>query len=144
MKILIVGNGGREHALLWKLKRDAPDAEFFITRGNGGTAGLATPLPMDASESGSLAGYAESRHVDLTVIGPEAPLAAGIVDVFSARGLPVFGPTAAAAAIECSKSFAKKTLAKAGVPTAAYACFTDADKAEKYIRDRGTAAVVKS
>ena len=144
MKILIVGNGGREHALLWKLRRDAPDAEFFITRGNGGTADLAKALPIDAGEIGSLAGYVESRGIDLTVIGPEAPLAAGIVDAFAARGLAVFGPTAAAAAIEASKSFAKKTLASAGVPTAAYACFTDAEKAERYIRDRGQPAVVKA
>ena len=144
MKILIVGNGGREHALLWKLRRDAPDAEFYITRGNGGTDGLAKALPMDASEIGSLAGYVESRGIELTVIGPEAPLAAGIVDAFSARGLPVFGPTAAAAAIESSKSFAKKTLTNAGVPTAAYACFTDIEKAEHYILERGGPAVVKA
>lgn len=91
MKILIIGNGGREHALLWKLRRDAPDAEFYITKGNGGTADLATSLPLAPTDVDALAAWAESNAIDLTVVGPEAPLDAGIVDVFIRRGLAIFG-----------------------------------------------------
>src|SRR5262245_34767462 len=103
MRILVIGNGGREHALLWKLQQDGPAAELFITRGNGGTTGLATPIPLDPSDSGALAGWARSRSIDLTIVGPEAPLAEGIVDHFTREGLPIFGPTQGAAAVESSK-----------------------------------------
>ena len=144
MKILIVGNGGREHALLWKLRRDAPDAEFYITKGNGGTAGLATPLPLSPTDVAALAGWAESNAIDLTVVGPEAPLDAGIVDVFIRRGLAIFGPTRDAAAIESSKAYAKSLMARAGVPTAAYRSFTEIGAAEAYIREMGAPIVVKA
>jgi len=144
MRILVVGNGGREHALLWKLSRDAPDAELFVTRGDGGTATLATPLPLGPEEIQSLAGWAEKEVVDLTVVGPEVPLAAGIVDHFAARGLPIFGPTRAAAEIESSKVFAKGLMQRHGIPTAAYECFTSADAAEAYIRAHPSALVVKA
>jgi phosphoribosylamine--glycine ligase len=144
VKILIVGNGGREHALLWKLRRDAPDAEFFITRGNGGTEGLATALPLGANEAAALAGWAELNRVDLTVVGPEVPLAEGIVDLFSARGLPIFGPTSQAAEIESSKAFAKRLLQDHGIPTAAFETFEDASLAEAYVRARGGPLVVKA
>ena len=87
MKILIIGNGGREHALLWKLRQDAPDAEFYITRGSGGTEGLATALPLDPTDIPALAGWAEKERVDLSIVGPEAPLAMGIADAFAHRGL---------------------------------------------------------
>ncbi|CAN5796165.1 phosphoribosylamine--glycine ligase [soil metagenome] len=144
MKILIVGNGGREHALLWKLKRDAPGAEFFITRGNGGTDGIATHLPLSASDFQSLAGWAEKENVDLTVVGPETPLAAGIVDHFTARGLPIFGPTRAAAGIESSKAFAKGLMARHRIPTADYRTFTRLGEAESFIRETGAHVVVKA
>jgi phosphoribosylamine---glycine ligase len=144
MKILIVGNGGREHALLWKLRRDAPDAEFYITKGNGGTADLATSLPLAPTDVAALAAWAESNAIDLTVVGPEAPLDAGIVDVFIRRGLAIFGPTRDAAAIESSKAYAKSLMARAGVPTAAYRSFTEIGAAEAYIREMGAPIVVKA
>jgi phosphoribosylamine---glycine ligase len=144
MKILIVGNGGREHALLWKLKKDAPDAEFFITQGNGGTAALARHLPIGGDEIQALAGWAEKEAVDLTVVGPEVPLAAGIVDHFSARGLPIFGPTRAAAEIESSKAFAKSLMRKHGIPTAEFRTFRKLGEAESHIRERGAPIVVKA
>jgi phosphoribosylamine--glycine ligase len=144
VKILIVGNGGREHALLWKLKRDAPDAEFFITGGNGGTAALAEHLPFKPDEIQSLAGWAENQGVDLTVVGPEGPLAEGIVDHFGMRGLAVFGPSAKAAEIESSKAFAKGLMAQYGIPTAAFHVFHELPAAEAYIREQGAPLVVKA
>ncbi|MEQ8329079.1 MAG: phosphoribosylamine--glycine ligase [Longimicrobiales bacterium] len=143
MRILIVGNGGREHALLWKLRRDAPSAEFFVTRPNGGMLdceGVAL-APTDVE---ALSGWAASHRIDLTVVGPEGPLAAGLVDRFEAKGLPVFGPRRAAARIESSKSYAKDLMRSAGVPTADYRTFTDAEGAERYVRDAGAPIVVKA
>jgi phosphoribosylamine---glycine ligase len=144
MKILIIGSGGREHALLWKLHRDRPDAEFFITRGNGGTATLATPLPIDAADGAALTAWAGENGVDLVVVGPEAPLAAGLVDLLARHAVPVFGPTRDAAAIESSKSYAKSLMQRAGVATAPYRTFTESRSAEAYIRERGGAVVVKA
>jgi phosphoribosylamine--glycine ligase len=144
VKILVVGNGGREHALLWKLRRDAPGAELFVTLGNGGTHGLATHLPFKPGEIQALAGWAEKEGVALTVAGPEAPLAEGLVDHFTARGLPAFGPTRAAAEIESSKAFAKALMAKHGIPTAAFHTFDDLAAAEAYVRERGGPLVVKA
>ena len=144
MKILIVVNGGREHALLWKLKRDAPHAEFFITRGNGGTAPLATALPLGSGELAALAGWADHNRVDLTVVGPEVPLAEGIVDLFSARGLPIFGPTSLAAEIESSKAFTKRLLRDHGIPTAAFETFEELALAEAHVRALGGPLVVKA
>ncbi len=144
MKILIVGNGGREHALLWKLRRDAPDAQFYITRGNGGTADLASTLPLAPTDAPALASWAEANGIDLTVVGPEAPLADGIADLFINRGLAVFGPTRAATAIEASKAYAKALMERAGVPTAAFRTFTDAASAEAFIREVGAPIVVKA
>ena len=144
MKILVVGNGGREHALLWKLKQDAPDAELFITRGNGGTASLATHLPLDPTDASALAAWAEANTIDVTVVGPEVALDAGIADIFSRRALPIFGATRDAAAIETSKVYAKHLMTRAGVPTAAYHTFSDADNAVNYIRDHGGPLVVKA
>src|SRR5690606_12404122 len=144
MRILIVGNGGREHALLWKLRRDAPGAEFFITRGNGGTDPLATALPLDPSDVAALAAWAEAERIDLTVVGPEAPLDAGIVDVFGRRGLAIFGPTRDATAIESSKAYAKALMRRAGVPTAEFRTFTEPEPAENSIRHHGAPIVVKA
>ncbi|HEX6926187.1 MAG TPA: phosphoribosylamine--glycine ligase [Longimicrobiaceae bacterium] len=144
MRILIVGNGGREHALLWKLRRDAPEAEFFITRGNGGTTGIAESIPIDPTELEVLPEWAAEHRIDLAVVGPEAPLAAGMVDRFGERDIPAFGPTAAAAEIESSKAFTKRLLQHHGIPTAAFATFDDAAAAEQYVRSRGGPLVVKA
>ncbi|HET7275237.1 MAG TPA: phosphoribosylamine--glycine ligase [Longimicrobiaceae bacterium] len=144
MKILIVGNGGREHALLWKLRRDAPEAEFFITLGNGGTAELARSIPVKPTAVGDLVAWASGNDIDLTVVGPEIPLADGIVDRFSTAGLAVFGPTHAAARIESSKAFAKELMARHGIPTARYRTFDELAAAERYVGEHGAPVVVKA
>lgn len=144
MKILIVGNGGREHALLWKLRHDVPNADFYITRGNGGTAGLATSLPIDATDVRGLTEWAAENGVDLTIVGPEGPLAEGIADSFSARGLNIFGPSALAAELESSKAFAKGLMLRHGIPTARYEVFTEAEAALAHVRREGAPIVVKA
>ncbi|HEX8670752.1 MAG TPA: phosphoribosylamine--glycine ligase [Longimicrobium sp.] len=143
MKILIVGNGGREHALLWKLRRDAPGAEFYVTNPNGGMRG-ATGVPLAPGEIQALAAWVQANGVDLTIVGPEAPLAAGIVDHFADRGLAVFGPCKAAAAIESSKSFAKALMKRHGIPTAEFRAFDQLPEAEAYLREVGAPVVVKA
>jgi phosphoribosylamine---glycine ligase len=144
MKILLVGNGGREHALLWKLHRDQSAARFFITRGNGGTGAFATAVPIDPGQVADVAAWADAEGVDLVVVGPEAPLAEGLVDALTERRIPAFGPTRAAAAIEASKAFSKEVMQAAGVPTAGFRVFTDMPEAEAYIRDQGAPIVVKA
>lgn len=144
MRILIVGNGGREHALLWKLRRDAPGAEFFATMPNGGMAGDCEAVPLAAGDIEALAGWAAGHRIDLTVVGPEAPLAHGIVDRFRARGLPIFGPTAAAARIEASKAYAKELLRGANVPTAEHRTFTNREGARAWVEEQGAPIVVKA
>jgi phosphoribosylamine--glycine ligase len=144
LKILVVGNGGREHALLWKLRRDAPDAELFVARGNGGTDALATSLPLDPTDAPAIAAWAEANSVELTVVGPESSLDTGIADLFERRGRALFGPTKAAAAIETSKAFAKQLMQRAGVATAPFKSFTELADAERYINGRAQARVVKA
>jgi phosphoribosylamine---glycine ligase len=144
MKILIIGNGGREHALLLKLRSDAPDAEFFITRGNGGTQELATSLPLDPADAPALAAWSSQNGIKLAVCGPEGPLASGIGDLFERNGVPFFGPTLGAANIEASKAYSKGLMKKAGVPTAAFGTFTDLDQATSFIRQQGAPIVVKA
>lgn len=144
MKILIVGNGGREHALLWKIKRDAPEAVCYITKGNGGTDALAIHLPLGPDELPALTAWAEGEDVDLAIIGPEAPLAAGLTDALEAHGIPVFGPSRAATRIESSKRYAKELMRRADVPTARFESFTDIDAAARYIAAQGAPIVVKA
>jgi phosphoribosylamine---glycine ligase len=144
MKILIVGNGGREHALLRKLRSDAPAAEFLITRGNGGTHADATPLPLDPLDVPALAAWAEQNGVALAVCGPESALAEGIGDQFMRRGVPLFGPSLGAAQIETSKAYAKALMRRAQVPTARFGTFTSYDRAADFIRERGAPIVVKA
>lgn len=144
MKILIVGNGGREHTILWKLHRDAPSADFFITRGNGGTHAFAKTVPFDPTDVPGIAAWAQGQEPDLVVVGPEAPLAGGLVDVLHDRRIPAFGPTRAAAEIEASKVFSKDVMRAAGVPTADYQVFTDAGRASAHIREHGAPIVVKA
>ena len=146
MRILIVGNGGREHALLWKLSRDRPDAEFFVTRPNGGM--LDHPrlhnLALAPTDVEALGGWASAQAIDLAIVGPEAPLAAGLVDRFRKGGVPAFGPSAAAARIETSKAYAKALMERAGVPTARYRTFRDLTEAEAYVEEQGAPIVVKA
>lgn len=144
MRILIVGNGGREHALLWKLRRDAPDAEFFATRPNGGMAPLCESVEIAPGDVEALAGWADAHRIDLTVVGPEAPLAAGIVDRFRAKGLSIFGPTKGAARIESSKAYAKDLMRQANVPTAGHRTFTSQAGAAEWIGAHGAPIVVKA
>jgi phosphoribosylamine--glycine ligase len=144
MRILIVGNGGREHALQWKLKRDHPTGQFFATRPNGGMRSLAEPVEIAPTDVEALAGWATARSIDLTVVGPEAPLAMGLADRLRKAGLPVFGPSAAGARIESSKSYAKDLMRAAGGPTARYRTFSDLGACEAYIREEGAPIVVKA
>ena len=144
MRILIIGNGGREHTLLWKLAKDRPDAEFFATQPNGGMAALCKGVEIAPGDLEALTGWAAARQIDLAVVGPEAPLDAGIVDRFRSKGVPAFGPTQAAARIESSKVYAKDLMAKAGVRTAAYAVFEELAPAQDYIRETGAPVVVKA
>ncbi len=144
MRILIVGNGGREHALLWKLRADAPAAEFFATRPNPGMLPGCTPVDLAPTDVEGLAGWADANGISLTVVGPEIPLARGIADTFRRRGLPLFGPMAAAARIESSKAFAKELMKRLEVPTAAHACFRSFAEAEGFIRETPAPLVVKA
>ena len=144
MRILIAGNGGREHALLWKLRRDAPAASFFATLPNGGMAPHCTGVGISPTDVVALAGWAAANRIDLVVVGPETPLAAGLGDRLRGVGIPVFGPSAAAARIESSKAFAKDLMAGAGVPTAAYEVHTDAARAEACIEAMRAPVVVKA
>jgi phosphoribosylamine---glycine ligase len=144
MKVLLVGNGGREHALLWKLHRDQPSARFFITRGNGGTHAFATHVPLDPGAVAEVARWADAEGVDLVVVGPETPLADGLVDALAERRIAAFGPTRQAAEIEASKAFSKEVMRAAGVPTAGYQVFRDVASAEEYIREQGAPIVVKA
>ncbi|MEL0137850.1 MAG: phosphoribosylamine--glycine ligase [Halieaceae bacterium] len=146
MKILVVGGGGREHALAWKLSQPEYVTRVFVAPGNAGTA--AEPklenIPLDPLDIEGLANFAAEQDCALTVIGPEAPLVAGIVDHFAARGLPCFGPSAGAAQLEGSKAFTKDFLARHNIPTASYAVFTDVDEALSYVREQGAPIVIKA
>jgi phosphoribosylamine--glycine ligase len=136
MKILVVGSGGREHALVWTLCRNPSVTSVLCAPGNAGIARLARTVPVDAGDVHGLLDLAIREQVDLTVVGPELPLDRGIVDIFSSRGLPIFGPTAAAARLECSKVFAKDFMAKHGIPTARYRVCDHAAAAQAML-DRG-------
>ena len=144
MKVLLVGNGGREHAIAWKLLQDDPSLELICAPGNAGILELGECIPVKTDDVRGLLGFAERADVDLTVVGPEAPLAAGIVDAFRERGRAIFGPTKAAAQIETSKRFAKTLMMNAGVPTATASHHSDVDDALRAIQKLGTPAVVKA
>ena len=144
MKILVIGGGGREHALAWKLARDSRRPELYCAPGNAGTAALGTNLPIKAEDLDGLLQWAKTHRPELTVVGPEAPLCAGLADLFRAEGLRVFGPSRAAAQLEGSKQFAKDVMAAAGVPTARAAVFTEAGAAKEYVRQQGAPIVVKA
>ena len=133
MKVLVIGSGGREHALAWKLSASPQVSTVFVAPGNGGTAADAKLTNVAITDHAALADFAQAENVALTVVGPEGPLAGGIVDVFRARGLRVFGPTQAAAQLESSKAFAKAFMQRHRIPTAAFATFTDAAAAHSHV-----------
>ncbi len=144
MKILVVGNGGREHTLAWKLANDSAKPEIYCTPGNAGTAELGTNLSYGATDLEGIKGWCAENQPDLVVIGPEAPLCAGLTDVLEAEGIRVFGPCKAAAELEGSKQFAKEIMKAGGVPTSAYETFTDPEPACAYVRERGAPIVIKA
>jgi phosphoribosylamine--glycine ligase len=144
MKVLVVGGGGREHALVWKIAQSPLVTQVFCAPGNPGTANLALNVPIKADEIDKLLVFAKSEGIDLTVVGPEQPLSLGIVDLFQEYGMKVFGPSRAAARIEASKAFSKDLMQKYSIPTAAYGVFTEIDPALAFIRQTGAPIVVKA
>jgi len=144
MKVLVIGNGAREHALAWKLAQSERVQMVYVAPGNGGTAADPNLRNVPISDPAALADFAVAEKMALTVVGPEAPLAAGVVDLFRARGLRIFGPTKAAAQLESSKAFAKEFMQRHGIPTALYASFTDAAAAHAHVKRHGAPIVVKA
>ncbi|MDY0291971.1 MAG: phosphoribosylamine--glycine ligase [Desulfuromonadaceae bacterium] len=144
MKILIVGGGGREHALAWKIAQSEQVDKIYCAPGNPGIAEHAELVPIAVDEIDALYEFARSKQIDLTVVGPELPLTLGIADTFRAGGLDVFGPSKAAAQLEGSKGFSKDLMQKYSIPTAAYASFTERDAAVAYVRAQGAPIVVKA
>ncbi|HET9113655.1 MAG TPA: phosphoribosylamine--glycine ligase [Burkholderiales bacterium] len=144
MNILVIGSGGREHALAWRLAQSPRVAKVFVAPGNAGTAAEKELTNVPITSIPLLLEFARHEQVVLTVVGPETPLAAGIVDEFRAKGLKIFGPTKAAAQLEASKDFAKSFMLRHGIPTAAYQTFTNAAAAQAYIRSAGAPIVVKA
>jgi len=144
MKILVIGGGGREHALVWKIAQSPLVKQIFCAPGNPGTAQLATNLPIKVEEIDKLLGFAKAEGIDLAVVGPELPLSLGIVDLFREYGVKIFGPSRAAARIEASKAFSKDLMHKYAIPTAAYGVFTEIPAAEAFIRKTGAPIVVKA
>ena len=143
MKILVIGQGGREHTLVWKLAQSQRVEKIYCTPGNAGIAQISEVMPMP-DQFTDLADWAESQNIALTIVGPENPLAEGIVDIFQERGLKAFGPNKRAARLEASKDFAKQLMAKNGIPTAAHRTFTDIEKAMAYIEDHNAPVFVKA
>ena len=144
MKILMVGGGGREHALAWKLNLSPQVQRIYLAPGNGGTAKQKDFDNIALTDKVALREWAQANHIDLTVVGPEAPLASGIVDEFRHHGLRIFGPTQAAAQLESSKAFSKAFMLRHGIPTAEYQVFEDAAKAHAYVNTKGAPIVVKA
>ena len=144
MNVLVIGGGGREHALAWKMAQSARAQQVFVAPGNGGTARDPRLKNVAITDPVALADFAEANKIGLTVVGPEAPLAGGVVDVFRSRGLRIFGPSKAAAQLESSKAFAKDFMARHNIPTAHYATFTDAAAAHAHIDQVGTPIVIKA
>jgi len=144
MKVLVVGSGGREHALIWKLNQSRRLTKIYCAPGNGGIAGDAECVPIRADDLTGLRDFALREKIDLTVVGPEAPLASGIVDLFEEAGLRAFGPGARAALLEGSKVFAKETMARYGIPTADFRVFRELEPAVRYVRSLAGPCVVKA
>jgi len=144
VKLLVIGSGGREHAMAWKLAQSPRVQKVFVAPGNGGTATENGLENIEFSSIPELIGFAKKKRIHLTVVGPEAPLAAGIVDAFQESGLKIFGPVRAAAQLEASKDFAKQFMVRHGLPTAAYATFTNAAQAKAYVDGQGAPIVIKA
>ena len=146
MKVLIIGNGGREHALAWKAAQDDNVTQVFVAPGNAGTASenKVTNVDIDVLDIARLVEFAQAENIGLTIVGPEAPLVAGVVDQFEEAGLAVFGPVQAAAQLEGSKAFTKDFLARHNIPTAAYQNFTEIEPAKAYVKQQGAPIVVKA
>ena len=146
MKVLIIGGGGREHALAWKAAQSANVSQVFVAPGNAGTAlePNLTNVDISATDIQGLLAFAQQEQIGLTIVGPEAPLVAGVVDAFDAENLTIFGPSAAAAQLEGSKAFSKDFLARQQIPTAAYQNFTEVEPAIAYLREKGAPIVVKA
>jgi len=144
MKILVIGSGGREHALCWKIAQSDKAEKIFCTPGNAGTSLIAQNINIKADDLEGLLKFAKDEKIDLTCVGPEIPLVMGIVDLFNQNGLKVFGPNKAAALLEGSKIYAKEIMKKYNIPTADFAVFTDAQQAKDYIKEKGVPIVVKA
>jgi phosphoribosylamine---glycine ligase len=144
MKILVIGSGGREHALAWKVAQNKEVSRVYVAPGNAGTALNPDMVNVPISSVADLLEFAQKEQINLTIVGPEAPLSQGVVDAFRAAGLKIFGPTKAAAQLEASKDFAKAFMQRHGIPTAAYATFTDAQQAHDYVKQQGAPIVIKA
>tara|TARA_B100000315_G_scaffold255382_1_gene298592 strand:+ start:6320 stop:7588 length:1269 start_codon:yes stop_codon:yes gene_type:complete len=144
MRVLVIGGGGREHALVWKISQSSRITNIFCAPGNPGIAALAKCVPIQASNIQDLLSFAQNQSIDLTVVGPEAPLANGIVDLFRQARLRIFGPTKMAAKIETSKVFAKDLMRRSGIPTPSAKTFTDASQAQEYLRKHDMPVVIKA
>ena len=144
MKLLVVGSGGREHALAWRLAQSPGVTQVFVAPGNGGTAREPGLKNLPITDIAELAEFALRERIGFTIVGPEAPLAAGIVDLFREKRLRIFGPTRAAARLESSKDFAKAFMSRHGIPTAAYQTFSDAGQARDWVAERGAPIVIKA
>src|ERR1700688_4320885 len=144
MKILVIGSGGREHALAWKLRQSPHAEQNFCAPGNAGTTEIAENVAIAARDSSALVRFAKENRIDLTVVGPDDPLAAGIVDLFAAEKLRVFGPTKSAARIESSKIFAKELMRAQEIPNAEANTFSDSDEAFRYCERLKFPVVIKA
>ena len=144
MRVLVIGSGGREHALVWKLSRSPEVTKLYCAPGNGGIGELAELVDVGAEDVEALAEFAETKDIDLTIVGPEGALAKGIVDLFEKRGLRIFGPSKAAARLESSKAFAKNLMKKYHIPTGQFAVFDDPQAARAYVRQLGAPIVIKA
>jgi phosphoribosylamine--glycine ligase len=144
MKILVIGSGGREHALAWKIAQNKEISRVYVAPGNAGTATNLDMMNVPISSVADLLAFAQNEQIYLTIVGPEAPLSQGVVDAFRAAGLKIFGPTKAAAQLESSKDFAKAFMQRHNIPTAKYQTFTDAKKAHDYVSTQGAPIVIKA
>ncbi len=144
MRVLVIGSGAREHALVWKLAQSPRVTRLYASPGNPGMASSAECVPLNVTQLAQLADFAERAQIDLTIVGPEVPLVAGIADLFRQRGLPIFGPDAAGAALEGSKAFAKELMTAAGIPTAQHRTFVNYNEASTYLEEHGAPVVIKA
>jgi len=144
MKVLVIGHGGREHAICWKIKQSSRLGKLYCAPGNGGTAQIAENLPIRADDLNGLADFCEKEKIDLTVVGPEGPLVAGIVDLFEKKNLKIFGPRKSSARLEGSKAFMKEFCRDEGIPTAGFEIFDNAEKARDFIKSRPAPQVIKA